>query len=165
MKVVLKRGARIKTDANTVFKELEASKVDGHLDLATVVDRARSVDSPIHSEFTWDDHTAAEQWRLEEARYLVRAIEVVYDQAETKAVRAYESIPVRTATDDSPTPVTRTYQHIEDVLADPVARSELLTRAMREAAAWRRRYATLQELAQVHAAIDAAVLTNQADAA
>jgi hypothetical protein len=37
-----------------------------------VIEAARPADSPLHSRFTWDDSEAAHQWRLMQARNLLR---------------------------------------------------------------------------------------------
>jgi hypothetical protein len=41
-----------------------------------VVAAARHPDSPLHSEFEWDDTAAAEKYRLDQARALIRSVKV-----------------------------------------------------------------------------------------
>jgi hypothetical protein len=41
-----------------------------------VVEAARDPNSPLHSAFTWDDAEAAEQYRLAQARVLLRRVRV-----------------------------------------------------------------------------------------
>ena len=50
---------------------------DGKLRPADTVAAARPDDAPLHPIFTWDDKRAAENWRLEEARHLIRAVRIV----------------------------------------------------------------------------------------
>lgn len=46
---------------------------------------AQDKSSPLHDQFTWDDTEAAHQWRLEQARTLIRSVRVEI-QTETKTV-------------------------------------------------------------------------------
>src|SRR4029434_7353041 len=48
----------------------------GHLHPATVVDDARDPTSPLHDFFEWDDSTAAQQYRLGQARQLIRRVKI-----------------------------------------------------------------------------------------
>lgn len=41
-----------------------------------IIDDARSPDSPLHSEFTWDNEIAGEKHRLTEARELIRSVKL-----------------------------------------------------------------------------------------
>lgn len=49
----------------------------GVLEPTFVVEAARSEDSPLHELFEWDDGMAAEKYRLEQARHLIRSVRVV----------------------------------------------------------------------------------------
>lgn len=50
-----------------------------------VVEDARDESSPLHDQFEWDDSEAAKQWRLEQARALIRSVRVEI-QTETKTI-------------------------------------------------------------------------------
>lgn len=52
------------------------AKAQGVLTPDDVVKDARSASSPLHSHFTWDDSEAAHQFRLEQARTLIRNVRV-----------------------------------------------------------------------------------------
>src|SRR2546421_688544 len=59
------------------LKKIAAAN-NGCLRPPDVVDAARPKSSPLHEHFDWDDTDAAEKWRLEQARHLIRfAIQVV----------------------------------------------------------------------------------------
>ena len=49
-----------------------AAKNDGLLKPEDVVESARPINSPLHTRFTWDDTEAANQYRLQQARQLIR---------------------------------------------------------------------------------------------
>lgn len=112
-----------------------------------VVNAARSPDSPIHDCFTWDDDDAAEKWRLEEARMLIRRCTVKMDG------------------DGEPTPVfvslmsdreTGGYRDVPQVLNSKELIRELERTAAIELEGWQKRHAMLTGL------IRARVLTTAA---
>jgi len=59
---------------NGVVDELTriANKHNGLLRPADVIEAARPVGSPLHTRFTWDDTEAAHQYRLWQAREIIR---------------------------------------------------------------------------------------------
>jgi len=66
------------TDADLA---VELQKIErrckGRLTPDAVKHAARDPDHPLHSHFTWDDGEAAEKWRTEEARRLIRSVRYV----------------------------------------------------------------------------------------
>lgn len=61
---------------DAVKNALLALEQDGRLVPADVVEAARDPRSPLHSHFEWDDSTAAEKYRIEQARTLIRSVKV-----------------------------------------------------------------------------------------
>jgi len=116
-----------------------------------VVDAARAEDSPLHRYFTWDDGAAAEKWRLDEARKLVRSIHVVVvgDDHQEYAVRAFSLIHVRTP-DNSETEViecndleeseSRRYVPIRVVRANPEMARDVRAEAQQQLTRWYQTY-------------------------
>jgi hypothetical protein len=78
-KFTFKNGYRVKgIDAQTAGTELaRIDQQNGGLKAPDVVDEARPVDALLHPAFEWDDQVAAEMHRQDQARYLIRAIQVV----------------------------------------------------------------------------------------
>lgn len=145
-----KTGSHSKLDAQVAGEEIERIRTlnNGRIESAMLVDAARNERSPLHPAFEWDDIIAADAFRVEQARYLIRSIEVVIsNEAEAKPIRAFVSV-VR---DDD-----RSFTSISHAMADPELRRQVLVNALKELEAWRIRYAELVELAQVFAAIDEA---------
>jgi hypothetical protein len=65
----------------------------GELTPALVVDEASKPKSPGHQWFTWDDQQAAYERRLDQARYLIRAVVIVrIDQKPIEPVRALVNV-------------------------------------------------------------------------
>lgn len=75
---VLAIKAASKADPDKIGQELEAiaAKAGGHLTPIAIVDAARDRKSVLHKHFEWDDAAAAEAYRLDQARSLVRCIHV-----------------------------------------------------------------------------------------
>ncbi len=75
-----RKGSRFGGDAAAVAAELERIRNErGALQSEIIVSEATPSDAPLHGYFPWDDAAAAHQHRLELARRLVRAIEIVRD--------------------------------------------------------------------------------------
>lgn len=50
---------------------------DGVVTPEEIVEVARNPKHPLHDAFEWDDSIAAEKWRLDQARVLIRTVQVV----------------------------------------------------------------------------------------
>lgn len=144
------RGGVAGVNPQAAGEELERIRVtnNGRLEPEDVVEVARDEANPLHPAFEWDDVLAAEAYRVDQARYVIRSIEVVVEPEQSpKPVRAFVSV-VRGE--------DRSYTSVVHAMSDPALRQQILTAAMKEMEAWRTRYAELVELADVFAAIDKA---------
>ena len=116
--------------------ELEkmAEKI-GHLTPEAVVEKARNPNTALHGMFTWDDGEAAEQYRLLQARGLIRRVVVHVTQPAQKemvTVRAFvnvergstEYVPIRVVQSDE----AATAAVIHHLLADLRSVQQRLTR-------------------------------------
>lgn len=64
-------------DAQVIGEELERIESDhGLIDPHVVLDESRPEHAPLHKAFEWDDGIAAEKYRLEQSRHLIRSIEI-----------------------------------------------------------------------------------------
>lgn len=138
-------------DAERAYNALETirSKNGGLTDDA-VVDAARPKNHTLHKWFEWDDNVAAQEHRRNQARLLIRSIEVVYEEAPAAPSRAYQ-VHRKTG---KPKESRTVYNATEDVLADPESRDQLIARAIRQAMEFRRRFQGLHELDRIVNAID-----------
>jgi len=107
-------GSGFSGDAEATFLELEniRKQNDGKLQTHDVVDAARSKNSPLHPHFEWDDHKAAEKYRQNTARSLVRAIIVQPDQEKGKKEQTTFK-PYISVTTEENGEKQRYYQNIE----------------------------------------------------
>ena len=132
-----------------VKQELEQIQKEhgGVLHPQHVVDFARNKNSALHSRFEWDDGKAAKAYRIVQARQLIRVyVQVAADNV--TEVRAFVSLP-------SDREAGGGYRSTDSVMTDEQRRAELLQMALKELAIFRRKYATLEQLAQVFAAAEA----------
>ena len=150
------KGSRFKVDAAEARKCLYAirEKLGGHITPEAIVEEAADHNSPIHSEFEWDDSVAALEHRKETARTMTRSIQVIRKEAPNVVAREFEiQIVSNNEAEKKGTPM-RCYRTTEDLLKDPVERDRLMSRAIKELAAFRNRYAGLSELVVVFSVID-----------
>lgn len=144
-----KDGAHVRgrLDAQAVGGQLEAiRKSAGHLTASTVVENARPTAAFLHPVFEWDDSLAAEQYRLEQARHLIRAVVAISDESpEATPIRAF--VVVSEVGEQSYVP---TYF----AMSDEQMRAQVVSRALSELRQFQARYRELNELAEIFAAIN-----------
>lgn len=121
---------------------------DGVLKPEAVVEAARPEESPLHSRFTWDDGEAANQYRIWQARQLIRvSVELVeVGNGAPVEVRAFVSLTPDRADDGGG------YRRTVDVLSRADTRRQLLKDAVKDLGDFEQKYKTLSELAEVFAA-------------
>lgn len=132
----------------SIDEELEviAEQNGGVLYPASVVEFARNPESALHEHFTWEDAVAAEQWRLSQARQIIR-VRLVSQGPSTIGVRAYVSL-----SEDRQNPGGG-YRRYQDVMADDELRRQYLRQALSEAKLWREKFKALEELDPVFMAM------------
>jgi hypothetical protein len=136
-------------NANEVGTHLELlrKQFKGELTPKDVVEDARNPNSPLHSFFEWDDSAAAEQYRLKQARGLIRSVVAIYTTPKEPARRAKAFIHI-------PEAGAEHYRSTPDALSTKKTRELVLQRAWREFQGWRQRYKDLKEFADLFAAAD-----------
>lgn len=130
--------------SSTVIMELRriADYNNGVLKPEDVIESARSAKSPIHKAFTWDDTDAAHEYRLWQARQLIRVSVEYIKQPDKKSVevRAFVSLtPDRQQKGGG-------YRHTVTVMSNKDMRRQLLSDALAELQVFERKYQGLIEL-------------------
>jgi Holliday junction resolvase-like predicted endonuclease len=159
-----REGSRFQKGASAIphaaGERLEAlrQQAEGELTSSAVVNDARSQGSPLHSFFEWDDTEAAEQYRLHQARNLIRSVVVTYGNdlvASARSVVAF--VNIKTAD-------TQFYTSTAAAMSDREQRAIVLRQAWQDLQAFRRRYGELTEFAALFMTMDemAAVLLTTA---
>lgn len=139
---VLNIKAASKANPQVIGEALEAisAKAGGHLMPSAVVDVARDRKNPLHRHFEWDDEVAAEAFRLDQARSLIRCIHVASDDTESGVARAFLSIREKDGT---------SYRSISDVLSSADLQQRVLAQAEKDLLAFESRYQSLQDVCEL----------------
>lgn len=150
--------------AHAAFETIR--KRDGKLTAPAVVDEARPEESVLHEDFEWRDEIAAEKYRQQQARQMIGAVRIVWEE-KSPPVRAY--VNVRLVEQDAlnaadamhpaeepaaKEPPARCYMPLEEVLEQPQLRTQMLEDARRDAQNYKQKYSTLASLASIMQAID-----------
>ena len=162
-KIRWKSGANAKIDAEVCYRELERIRAEngGDLTAELVVSKARPRGSVLRPQvFDKSQRHAAEEYYRARARETMRCLVVVYEQtdpvsSEAIEVRTYSTVDSQ-KTDSGR--VAQVYSSTEEALQDATRREYVLAEAIRQVAAWRKKYAALSELAKVFRAIDEIVV-------
>ena len=137
-----KDAARIKSDAQTAGEICEKLERNGGLTAKRLVDESRPEDAPLHKEFEWNDAAAAEAYREEQARYIIRSLIVQPEESKNEVVRAF-----------FPMSEQKAFESLPVILSDEKKTSALLDMALRELKSFELKYSTLSQLAPVFEAI------------
>lgn len=132
-----------------IRSELERLKTGGVIRPADVVEAAKDDASPLHGLFEWDDNEAAHQYRLLQARNILR-VYVTVEESSATPLRAFVSLTTDRVKDGGG------YRAMSDVMDDSAMREQLLKDAFVQFRNMRKRYQHLQQLARVWDAVEAA---------
>lgn len=147
-------GGVSKEAAQFLGEQFEAIADQEPLKPETVVERARPEMAPLHPYFEWDDETAAEQYRLVQARYYLRHIAVIREE-DGEPIRAFHVVDVQRATFQSTMggkdgeddlPPDEEFKPLREVMAEPYLMRQVVDKALRELKGWQQRYAQYSEL-------------------
>lgn len=130
--------------ARKALEQIEAER--GELTTEDVVAAARPADSPLHDYFEWRETQAAAKYRLEQARRVIQRyrVEFISPKQITRSVRGYASVK---RTDDGGE--RRVFVSVRTALADEDLHSQILADLRRDVNALRRKYAHLEEFAEI----------------
>ncbi len=138
---------------SSVTEELETIRQNhnGVLFPEDVVEYARDPDTELHKKFDWDNDTAAEKYRIWQARQIIR-VSVTILNRDNITVQTYVSLKQDRYSSDEDGKFMGGYRHTLEVLKTPSLRKTLLEEAIEEHDAWEAKYQTIKELAEIFAA-------------
>lgn len=123
-------------DAGEHIAQLHA--VNDNLYPEDVVESAREDDSPIHELFEWDDDAAAQEYRKDQARLVMRSLTVtVIIEGEEREPRAFVSVQQEGR---------YTYTPLKAAMEDEGLREQVIKIALHELQSFRRKYREYREL-------------------
>jgi len=131
------------TKKNQYLAELtQISAETGMVRPADVVRFAQNESTALHGVFEWDDSVAGHNFRLQQARQLLRVMVVTLPGDNALRYRAYVSLKEDRFNGQG-------YCAMIDVLSDATRRERMLLEALEELATFQQKYAALKELSGV----------------
>ena len=112
-----------------------AAAAKGRLTPSAVVEAARNPRSALHKIFEWDDAKAAQSWRLEQAREIIRVVRVIDEDDQPQ--RAFLSIGDKAGV---------SYRSAEEVSHSRDLQLAVLRQAERDLEAWEKRYREIEDI-------------------
>lgn len=128
--------AHIKSDANVAGAMFEQLENTIGLTPQNLLDANRAEDAPMHNDFEWNDSVAAEEYRLTQARYMIRMLVFKPETEEVDATpqRAYFKV----SSDDG-------YENLSVIIKNEDMYNALMKQAQKELSAFRNKYKMLKE--------------------
>jgi hypothetical protein len=137
--IEIKKRAR-SGEVRAALKILE-QKRGGYLTPQDVLEEARSTLSPLHGSFDWDDNSAAEKYRLMQARVILLTVRVEYD-----GERQSGYLNAKVTINDRP---VQGYFPVERVMTDAEIHQAVLDGVVQDLEYLQRKYERLKEFSGV----------------
>ena len=137
-----------KADPNKCYQEIQ--EIGDEVKPEQVLDKARDANCELHKCFDWDDSSAAEKYRLHQARKVVGNLIVVTRETDDEAK---EPVQFRVMLKND-TAVDSGYKQTLVMVRDEDEYKKLLDQAYRELHSFKQKYSCLSELAEIIALID-----------
>lgn len=150
------KGTRVKVAPKKASEEFERIRAKYRkLRPENVVQESKPAKALLHKEFVWDDKKAADAFRIERARDLIRHLRVVIvgEQKQPAEHRVYVNVDTSSETAEAGD-AERSYVPKVEVLKDEELHHRALGEAIRLLIAFRRRFEELAELRPVFREID-----------
>ena len=131
-----------KADPQIIGEELAkiSEKKGNRLKPVDVVEAARSRKNPLHHFFEWDDAAAANAYRLDQARSIIRSVSIVNEE-EGEELPAFLSVTDKGG---------RSYRTMAEIQESPKLQQLVVDNARRDLNAWRDRYRRLANMFEPH---------------
>ena len=152
-KYAFRGGSRFPVRAQAAGEALAdiAEQSDGELRPRVVVEASRPEDHPLHPVFEWRDERAAQLYRDDQARHLIRSVRVV---TPAEDVEQAPGLQIQYVAVSRPQDGDRVYVEASRAMSDADMRQQVLEEAVRLLRGIRARYGHLEELAEVFAVIE-----------
>jgi hypothetical protein len=134
-----------------ILQELERirQRNEHHLLMpAEVVHFARDEQTSLHSQFEWDDSLAADRWRVEQARGVIRVAITIIGKGENQV-----SVPLYISL-SSDRDAGGGYRAMHEILDDETLQQQMLADALRELQTFQQKYQRLQTLNPIWTAME-----------
>jgi hypothetical protein len=119
---------------------------NGFLTPQEVVNEARKTNSPLHNCFDWNDSTAAEQWRLQQARQLITSINLVIEyKGKQEEIDAYVNVFLP----NKKGKCFQAYIDIQSAMGNTDFKNQVIMDAMNELLYWQKKYQRFKEFSEI----------------
>lgn len=126
---------------------LEVQKTYG-LTADNLLKKASKKSSSLYEFFDWDNSSAGDKWRLQQARLLINEIKIV---VEDKEMYAFENVNV--TVEENTKFNSREYKPIVEIMNNEDYRKQLIQKALSEIGYWQERHSDLTELNPIFIAV------------
>lgn len=133
-----------------VIDEILLVKEQSGLTAKNLVERARNKNSPLHNLFDWDNESAGDKYRVQQAIWIINDIKFY---VEDKELYAFENVSFNVIEENSEVE-KREYLSLPEILSKEELREKMIRRALNEAEYWNNRYHDLKELSPIFNAIE-----------
>lgn len=142
------RNNNYRVDAQMVGEELcKIQEEFTAINPSQIVETAKDEKNILHDLFEWDNTKAGHNWRVWQARYMLRSITTVVIDQQEKEHTTFAFVNIRTEE-------TKGYQSVDMVVQSDTSRAYMLEQAKREMLIFRRKYQELKELSAIFENID-----------
>lgn len=144
------RCSKWSVDANVAGEVLSGiEREHGSVLPKEVVEVSRSEDAPLHNCFEWDDGVAAERYREEQAKDIIRNLVVIVDEITDNSLE-----PVRAFLSVHEIPnESRKYLSVARVFRDSSLVTQVIEQALKELESFERKYSNLIQFSDIMEAI------------
>lgn len=154
-RTLLKGGIKIMGEIYKETKKLNRKVIDeictiqktNGLTAENVLEQAKHKDSSLHGFFDWDDKSASNQWRLQQARVLINEIKIIVGE---RVMYAYENVTVITQDGGS----ERVYKPKFEIMSNEQLRLQLVRRAFEHIKYWEEQNKMYDELKPIFVSIE-----------
>lgn len=129
---------------------LEVEKEKG-LTAENLLDKAKNKNSPLHNFFDWDNSSAAEKWRIQQARIIINEVKIIVN---SKEMYAFENVQVQVSTNNTEQETKREYKPIVEILSKDEYRKQVIQTALDNVTYWKEKYSEYSELKPIFVSID-----------
>lgn len=138
----------VKADASKCYEEIK--EIGDEVKAEQVLEKARDESTELHKCFDWDDSSAAEKYRLSQARWVVGHLIVV---THTTDNNNKESVQFRVMLKNDSSKDSG-YKQTLVMVRDEDEYKKMLEQAYKELRSFKQKYQCLSELAEIIALID-----------
>lgn len=141
-------GSRISnSDAEIIGRRIELLSPIGQITAEKFLKDAKRKNSPTHGYFEWDNNRAAQEYRLEQARLLIRSVDIiVISDGKEFETRAFHHIKINE--DET------AYVSTNVIFSNKDYYFQVLENAISEIKSWQEQYRNYRELSKIFEAVD-----------